>query len=311
MDDATEDGSSVASSMEILVINPPITVSSDKSILNDVTIPPPTESTPQGRGQGGSSSGTNGVYGDYHGDYLVSARLVGDDQEDDGSVGDPGNEVKADPIIIVTAKPIPPFIRFAQNHWVVLSILAMVILATLVSLGAVFGTHTRPKGGLTQFPTEAPTISAYPSSSFAPSPASSGAPSTPPTQPCDMSPKDWAARVMAVVGDAMPSSRLALIDPSAPQGRAMTWLTQIDSIFPRLCPGIDNNRLRQRFGLALLHEAMNGEGWKYASSEQGTQFLRGRHECNWAAVECDSYTNMVTHILLGTYAPIKDPLIGV
>ena len=267
--------------------------------------PLPAESVHQGRGQEGSSFGANVFYGD----NLVEARLVDDDsQGDDKSVGDQGIEVEADTIMFATAKRVPPFVRFMQDHWIVLSILAMAILGGLASLGALLGT---PERGLTPHPTGFPTISTHPSSSFAPSPVSSGTPSTSPTQPCDMSPEEWAASVTTAVGDAVPYSRPALLNPLTPQGRAMAWLTISDSISPPLCPGVDDDRLRQRFGLALLHVAMNGEGWKYTSSEWEWQFMRGNHECDWAMVECDSDTNMVTHILLGTYTPIRDPSIDI
>jgi hypothetical protein len=89
-----------------------------------------------------------------------------------------------------------------------------------------------------------------------------------------------------------------LLNPDTSQGKAMSWLLYEDTA--HLCPNevYDcQNRIIQRYALAVIYFATGGESWSKCSRSDlncGTEvpfigtknFLSDSHECIWAGVGC-------------------------
>jgi hypothetical protein len=81
------------------------------------------------------------------------------------------------------------------------------------------------------------------------------------------------------------------------QGRAAEWLIDDDGL--QLCP--DDEKLIQRWALAVIYFATNGEDWLQCSNNPlatdacgtvppfigDTRFLSANNECTWAGIVCD------------------------
>jgi len=74
----------------------------------------------------------------------------------------------------------------------------------------------------------------------------------------------------------------ALNNPDSPQGCAYEWIIN-DPIIPPLKPGFDDDRIIQRYVLAVLFCATKGTGWKNNGG-----WLTGDNECGWDGVTCSS-----------------------
>jgi hypothetical protein len=65
-----------------------------------------------------------------------------------------------------------------------------------------------------------------------------------------------------------------LADPNSPQYRAAVWISEEDALQLPIKP--DSERFLQRYSLAVLYYATQGEQWKH-----DLNFLTVRSECNW------------------------------
>jgi len=85
------------------------------------------------------------------------------------------------------------------------------------------------------------------------------------------------------------SSEDALDDGSSSQGKAFLWVTSEDPIEPQLQPGVNNAQIIQRYVLAVLYYATNGEGWGFNGAEStNNRWLGIQNECDWARVTCSN-----------------------
>lgn len=97
---------------------------------------------------------------------------------------------------------------------------------------------------------------------------------------------------------------------SLPQGKATAWLLNEDSF--QTCP--DNDKLLQRWTMAVLYYSTGGDAW-FQCSATGTdncgnenpfvgqdRFLSGSNECEWAGIAC--VDGCVTDIEFGTFRRI-------
>jgi hypothetical protein len=90
-----------------------------------------------------------------------------------------------------------------------------------------------------------------------------------------------------------------LRDPTTIQGQAAAWLIGQDELL--VCP--DDEKLIQRFALAVIYFATNGDNWFQCSANPlatdacgmedpfktgASRFLSGENECQWAGISCDS-----------------------
>ena len=101
-----------------------------------------------------------------------------------------------------------------------------------------------------------------------------------------------------------------LRDVSTPQGQSVDWLISRDTL--QVCP--DNEKIVQRYVLALIYYSTNGVGWTQCSSRPGaldncgmefpfegeSRFLSPVNECQWAGIECNEDL-CVTEIEFGAY----------
>ena len=79
-----------------------------------------------------------------------------------------------------------------------------------------------------------------------------------------------------------------LDDVENPVYLAFTWIAEDDPLF--LCP--DDINLLQRYVLALLYFATNGDNWSKCRRDglapcNAGNFLSGVHECMWGGITCD------------------------
>jgi hypothetical protein len=84
-------------------------------------------------------------------------------------------------------------------------------------------------------------------------------------------------------------------DDTTPHGRATDWLINQD--FRQVCP--DNDKLIQRWVMALIYFSTNGDDWDKCSASGsdscGTEnpfrnkrrFLSSFSECQWAGITCN------------------------
>ena len=203
-----------------------------------------------------------------------------------------------------------------------------------------FGNGTSSGGGVapveptsppaeTSFPSLAPSVSSLPSSapssapsvslmpttspsaapSAMPSVAPSGMPSASPTlAKCGMTPEERAARILAILVTV--TDPLFLSDPTTIQGQAADWLIEQDEYV--VCP--DDPKLVQRFALAVMYFATNGDDWLQCSANPmaldscgfedpfvgDKRFLSAVNECEWAGITCDQHM-CVDQIEFGTF----------
>jgi len=97
---------------------------------------------------------------------------------------------------------------------------------------------------------------------------------------------------------------MKVVDPTSwtllnsSQIKALNWLVYDDR--RHICP--DNHNLVQRYVLAVIYFATNGDGWFTCTWNQSTPcdgqpFLSAVSECDWGGIECDT-TNHVAKISL-------------
>eukprot|EP00567_Pseudictyota_dubia_P017107 CAMPEP_0197437964 /NCGR_PEP_ID=MMETSP1175-20131217/5086_1 /TAXON_ID=1003142 /ORGANISM="Triceratium dubium, Strain CCMP147" /LENGTH=1104 /DNA_ID=CAMNT_0042967607 /DNA_START=265 /DNA_END=3576 /DNA_ORIENTATION=+ len=223
----------------------------------------------------------------------------------------PYGEIKAEAHLVEDVGPVAsakresPLVRFVQDHCILVSVLVLLVIGGIAGLSAYLTTRSTATNASigcqgedcvsASSHTESPTWSFPPSASLSPSAAPTTNPTSAPTLPCDMTPEERAG----AISDAM---AVLALDPDSPEewtlahSRARKWLAESDDLDPPLCPNGDEERLKQRFGLALLHFEGRGEEWTYRSFDD--KFLSGVNECQWAGVGCDLDTHKVTKIEL-------------
>jgi hypothetical protein len=86
-----------------------------------------------------------------------------------------------------------------------------------------------------------------------------------------------------------------LLDADTPQGQARLWLIDSDPTNVDPCTYIT---LHQRYALATLYYASNGDEWI-----DNTEWLQGQHECDWTKVSCDA-SLMLTELVIGRFSMI-------
>jgi hypothetical protein len=110
-----------------------------------------------------------------------------------------------------------------------------------------------------------------------------------------MSPVERSSQIYAILDEV--TDPLALRNSSSVQGKAAKWLIQDDGLV--VCP--DNVKLIQRFALATIYYATNGDNWFKCSGNQlasdncggeapfwnETRFLSPVNECQWAGIVCN------------------------
>ena len=109
------------------------------------------------------------------------------------------------------------------------------------------------------------------------------------------------ARIVYRLGEISSSSLLE--EEGTPQNKALQWLLDEDTRRIKQ----DDPSLEQRYVLAVLWFATNGDDWKFSAE---TRWMSGDHECSWVGttttgnkvgvLQCNT-DNQVTHLHLGTY----------
>eukprot|EP00567_Pseudictyota_dubia_P000725 CAMPEP_0197465970 /NCGR_PEP_ID=MMETSP1175-20131217/64811_1 /TAXON_ID=1003142 /ORGANISM="Triceratium dubium, Strain CCMP147" /LENGTH=1021 /DNA_ID=CAMNT_0043001997 /DNA_START=37 /DNA_END=3102 /DNA_ORIENTATION=+ len=84
------------------------------------------------------------------------------------------------------------------------------------------------------------------------------------------------------------SSQESLANTISPQYQALVWLADNDT---RQVSVEDTEAIVQRYALAVLYFSTEGEGWV-----NNTNYLTGRHECEWHGVGCESEAGAVKSI---------------
>jgi hypothetical protein len=139
-----------------------------------------------------------------------------------------------------------------------------------------------------------------------PSASPSLAPTSSPTlAKCGMTPEERSVRILSVLDSV--ANPISLRDPDSIQGKAADWIIGQDEYL--LCP--DDPKLVQRFALAVIYFATNGDDWLQCSAD-GTdlcgfedpfvgdsRFLSADNECSWAGIACDP-DMCVTEVEFGT-----------
>mmetsp|Transcript_25672 Transcript_25672/g.37810 ORF Transcript_25672/g.37810 Transcript_25672/m.37810 type:complete len:225 (-) Transcript_25672:1108-1782(-) len=98
---------------------------------------------------------------------------------------------------------------------------------------------------------------------------------------------DWLVNVFEIKG---------LQERNSPQQKALTW--NIDDDTMQLHES--DVKFIQRFALAVLYFATNGENWSSTNVDGKKPFLSGISECNWRGIICNA-ENEVIIIYLGNY----------
>jgi hypothetical protein len=107
---------------------------------------------------------------------------------------------------------------------------------------------------------------------------------------------------------------ILLRDPTTIQGKAANWLIGEDELL--VCP--DDVKLIQRFALAVIYFATNGDGWLQCSANPlstdacgleypfmgESRFLSGANECEWAGISCNLQL-CVTEVEFGTFPSLS------
>jgi hypothetical protein len=76
-----------------------------------------------------------------------------------------------------------------------------------------------------------------------------------PTYECGIPPEERSSRILAVLDTI--ADPILLRDPTTIQGKAANWLIGEDELL--VCP--DDEKLIQRFALAVIYFATNRHGW--------------------------------------------------
>ena len=117
------------------------------------------------------------------------------------------------------------------------------------------------------------------------------------------------AQILAIL-DAV-ADPVKIRDESLPQGKATTWILSQDDF--QICP--DNDKLVQRWAMAVLYYSTGGDDWFKCSGNPSvtdncgnedpfvsgeSRFLSGVGECEWAGISCNS-DECVTEIEFGAF----------
>jgi hypothetical protein len=164
---------------------------------------------------------------------------------------------------------------------------------------------------LSPFSSPSASLSVVPSTSATTPPTSS--PNASPTShpaTCGMSPEERSTRILAVLDTV--ADPILLRDPTSIQGKAANWLIGEDELL--VCP--DDEKLIQRFALAVIYFATNGDAWLQCSANPlatdfcgledpfigASRFLSAENECEWAGIKCDAQL-CVTEVEFGAFPP--------
>lgn len=131
-------------------------------------------------------------------------------------------------------------------------------------------------------------------------------PTTSATNSCGMSNAERANAIKDIVVTLSTAKQLET--SGTPQNRAFNWLTKQDSLF--VCPD-DRQSVRQRYTLAVVYFAVDGDSWDKCSRKNRTcttmvggklrsfaSYLSSDDVCKWFGVSCDGAGD-ITHVLLG------------
>lgn len=149
-----------------------------------------------------------------------------------------------------------------------------------------------PSAAPTKAPTDAPTVVTLPLEGPTPAP-------TPPSPPHGICPgitvQERIDQILAIL-DAV-ADPTEIRDVNIPQGKATVWLLEQDTF--QICP--DNDKLVQRWALAVIYFSTGGDSWLQCSANPaavdscGTEspfssnqerFLSSANECTWAGISC-------------------------
>jgi hypothetical protein len=131
-----------------------------------------------------------------------------------------------------------------------------------------------------------------------------------PTYECGIPPEERSTQILAVLDTV--ADPIFLRDPSTIQGKAANWLIGEDELL--VCP--DDEKLIQRFALAVIYFATNGDAWLQCSANPlatdfcgledpfigASRFLSAENECEWAGITCDAQL-CVTEVEFGAFPP--------
>jgi hypothetical protein len=123
---------------------------------------------------------------------------------------------------------------------------------------------------------------------------------------CQLSIHARSQAIISLLGSFVSSPELTLVTQGGPHYEAFVWLVHLDDAI--LCPppaATDDEMMRQRivqrYTLATLYYAMNGDEWTTCSSSRNffddsstetgvcndaVRFLDASHECNWYGISC-------------------------
>eukprot|EP00984_Skeletonema_dohrnii_P024985 scaffold14141_cov146-Skeletonema_dohrnii-CCMP3373.AAC.3 len=146
----------------------------------------------------------------------------------------------------------------------------------------------KPTSSPSFLPSSQPSLKPTSSPSSSPSYPPSSAPSNQPTSEPSSAPSTYRVAAIKTLLLSV-SSKDALDDGCSSQGKAFLWVTSEDN---QLQPGDDDAQIIQRYVLAVLFYATNGEGWTYGKET----WLTSSNECDWYVVRCSN--SMVTRFFL-------------
>ncbi len=126
----------------------------------------------------------------------------------------------------------------------------------------------------TFIPPTLPIIAPVLPSSASPTGVATSFPSSPPT----VEQVPWSSYVIGLISTRSPHSFAELDDPSSPQYQGLKWI----SLDLSEGAGYDSNQSLQRWAMATLYFATQGESWS-----DNTAWLTTSHECNWYGASCD------------------------
>lgn len=154
-----------------------------------------------------------------------------------------------------------------------------------------------PSAAPTTSPTLSPVVSPTDGPALFPSQEPSEMPTSESTLICGIPPEERSSLIMGVLETVADPSDLR--DQTTIQGQAAAWLIGEDELL--VCP--DDEKLIQRFALAVIYFATNGDSWLQCSANPlatdacgmedpfkpgASRFLSAENECQWAGISCDS-----------------------
>ena len=155
---------------------------------------------------------------------------------------------------------------------------------------------TIPAGVVSDYPSIIPVDDAtgviLSTTTYAPTPLATSAA---PTSVCEVTGEPRALRILAMLDQIADSDSVR--DTNTPQGKATAWLIDEDAL--QVCPDSTTCQLVQRWVLAVIYFATNGDSWFNCSAigtddcgnvapfDRGeSRFLSVSSECEWAGISC-------------------------